>query len=496
MDSTRAVLLLVTPLFPQFTHLFNSQLRSIQSSSASSIHQLAALFERWIPAHLLSQADEGPHSRQRRWPFRLVLWTASWQFAQAGASCRTAIRQAQAWCLQSNQTPPPSENSPYCQARAALPLERLQHIHDHLVREAEQAIAAKDLWCGRRVQVIDGTTLCAADTAANQAFFPQQSVQKPGCGFPILRLLAVMSLSTGMIVAWAKDSLRSQELGLLQRLWDHFQKGDVLLGDRGFASWGLLAQCQQRGVDAVLRVRGKLRNDFSQGREIDQHQRLVTWHKPKQPPRTVPEDEWRRLPESLTLRLVRCRLESRGFRSCEVILVTTLLDAVSFPATELGNLYRRRWLMELCLRNLKTSLGMEMLSAMNPETLDRELRLHLLVHNMVRRLMLETARQRGVALGQISFVGSIAAALEFSGAICSARSRKLRERIYEELLSVLAEDAVPERPDRREPRALKRRPKPYQLLNCHRRQFQEIRHQNRYRKPTSPQNTPKTLVAI
>jgi hypothetical protein len=177
-------------------------------------------------------------------------------------------------------------------------------------------------------------------------------------------------------------------------------------------------------------------------------------------------------------------------------LVTTLLDTVSCPAAELGNLYRRRWLMELCLRNLKTSLGMEMLSAMNPETLDRELRLHLLVHNMVRRLMLETARQRGVALGQISFVGSIAAALEFSGAICSARSRKLRERIYEELLSVLAEDAVPERPDRREPRALKRRPKPYQLLNCHRREFQEIRHQNRYRKPTSPENAPKTLVAI
>ncbi len=92
MDSARAVLLQVTPLFPQFTHLFNSQLRSIQSSSASSIHQLAALFDRWIPAHLLSQADEGPHSRQRRWPFRLVFWTASWQFAQAGASCRTAIR--------------------------------------------------------------------------------------------------------------------------------------------------------------------------------------------------------------------------------------------------------------------------------------------------------------------------------------------------------------------------------------------------------------------
>ncbi|MFM8877985.1 MAG: IS4 family transposase [Verrucomicrobiota bacterium] len=486
----------MTPFFPQFTHLFASHLRSIQSSSASSIHQLAALFDRWIPAHLLSQADDGPHSRQRRWPFRLAFWTASWQFAQPGATCRTAIRQAQAWCLQSNQTPPPSETSPYCQARAALPLERLQQIHDHLVREADQALATKDLWCSRRVQVIDSTTLCAADTAPNQAAFPQQSVQKPGCGFPILRLLAVMSLSTGMIVAWTKESLRSQELGLLQRLWEHFRKGDILLGDRGFACWGLLAQCQMRGVDAVFRVRGKLRSDFRQGRELDQFQRVVIWEKPKQKPRTVNDGEWRQLPQSLTLRLVRCRVENRGFRSCDVILVTTLLDTVSYPVIELGRLYRRRWLMELCLRNLKTTLGMEMLSAMNPENLDRELRLHLLVHNMVRRLMLETARQRGVALGQISFAGSVAAALEFSQAICSARSRKMRERIFRELLSILANDPVPIRPDRREPRALKRRPKPYQLLNCHRRLFQEIRHQNRYRKAASPKNTPKTLAAI
>lgn len=482
MDSAYAVLRLVTPPFPQFAHLFTSQFRSFQSSNGSSLHQLAALFERWIPSHLLAQSDDGPHSRKRLWPFRLVFWTACWQFAQAGAACRTAIRQAQAWCLQFNQPTPPIETSPYCQARAALPIERLQHIHDHLVRESERAIATKDLWCGRRVQVLDGTTLCAPDTPANQAAFPQQSVQKPGCGFPILRLLAVMSLATGMIVAWAKDVWKSHELGLLQQLWDHFRDGDVLLADRGFASWGLLAQCRRRGLDAVFRLRGKRRKDFRRGKKLDRHQREVIWRKPSQRPRTVPEDEWNLLPESLTLRLVRCRVEARGFRTCELILVTTLLDIVNYPASALGQLYKRRWLMELCLRNLKTTLGMEMLSAMSPENLERELRLYLLVHNMVRRVMLEAARQKGVSLTRISFAGSLATALEFSGAMCSTPSRRRREKIYQELLSVLAKDAVPERPGRREPRAVKRRPKPYPRLMCHRRLFREIPHQNRYYK--------------
>lgn len=482
MDSTYAVYFPVTPPFPQFASLFASQLRSLQSSSGAPLHQLATLFERWIPSHLLAQADEGPHSRQRLWPFRLVFWTACWQFAQAGAACRFAIRQAQAWCLQFKQPVPPLQTSPYCQARGVLPIERLQHLHDHLVRDAERAVVTKDLWCGKRVQVLDGTTLCAPDTPANQAAFPQQSVQKPGCGFPILRLLVVMSLATGLIATWAKDVWKSHELGLLQRLWESFREGDVLLADRGFASWGLLAQCRQRGVDAVFRLRGKLRQDFRRGKKLDRHQREVVWEKPTQRPCTVTEDEWNLLPPSLTLRLVRCRVEGRGFRTCELILVTTLLDSVQFPASALGQLYQRRWEMELCLRNLKTTMGMEMLSAMHPESLERELRLRLLVHNMVRRLMLEAARQRGVSLRRISFAGSLATALEYSGAMCATRSSRRRSQIYQELLSVLADDVVPERPGRREPRAVKRRPKPFPRLMCHRRQFREIPHQNRYYK--------------
>lgn len=141
--------------------------------------------------------------------------------------------------------------------------------------------------------------------------------------------------------------------------------------------------------------------------------------------------------------------------------------------------------MELCLRNLKTTLGMEMLSCQNPETLEREIRIYLLVHNLVRRLMLESARQRCVSLSRISFAGALAAALEYSGPMCRARSRRQREKLFQELLSVMARDLVPDRPGRREPRAVKRRPKPYPRLMCHRSRFREIPHQNRYYKNSS-----------
>lgn len=144
-------------------------------------------------------------------------------------------------CHNRGQCPPPDENSPYCQARAALPVERLEEIHDGLVADADAAIAAKDLWCGHRVTVIDGTTVTAPDTPANQKAYPQQSVQKPGCGYPILHIVAFLSLATGLLTAWAVGPWRQSEVALLQGLWDCLRAGDVLLGDRGFCNWGLLA---------------------------------------------------------------------------------------------------------------------------------------------------------------------------------------------------------------------------------------------------------------
>jgi putative transposase len=186
----------MTPDFPAWSGSFAVQVQRLRATAGPTLHQFELCFAAWIRPWRLAQQDEGNHSRNRRWNLRLTFWTFLWQVAQAGASCREAIRQAQALARTQGHRPPPDENSPYCQARGHLPLERLQEIHDGLLTEAEAALSAKDLWCGHRVTVLDGCTVTAPDTPANQKAYPQQSAQKAGCGFPILRLLAFLSLST------------------------------------------------------------------------------------------------------------------------------------------------------------------------------------------------------------------------------------------------------------------------------------------------------------
>jgi hypothetical protein len=473
---------MTTDDFPSWAGGFAHQLRKLRSTTGSTLHQLELLFALWIPHWRLAQQDEGAHSRHRRWNLRLVFWTFLWQVAQAGASCREAIRQAQALCKNAHRPLPPDEDSPYCQARGGLPIERLQQIHDALCAEAQEALAVKDLWCGHPVLVADGSCVSAPDTPANQKAFPQQPVQKPGCGFPIIRLVGLLSLATGMLTAWATGSWSQHEIGLLQSLWEHLRPGDVLLADRGFCNWALLAQCLQRNLHAVFRVKGVRRRDFRQGKRISRNERLVHWCKPAQRARTLEAQAWALLPELLTLRLVRCRLAIPGFRTQQVILVTTLLDSAKYPPQALGQLYFRRWAMELSLRNIKITLQMDQLSCKTPQNLEREIRMHFLVHNLVRRLMLEAARRHQVPLERVSFAGSLAAARRYGEALLQARSKRQRQHLMDELFAVLAADLVPDRPGRREPRAVKRRPKPYPRLMNHRHRWLEIPHQNRYYK--------------
>jgi hypothetical protein len=360
-------------------------------------------------------------------------------------------------------------------------VERLEQIHGGLLAQAEAMLATKDLWCGRRALAVDGSTVTAPDTPENQKAFPQQASQKPGCGFPIIRIVALLSLASGLITTWATGNWSAHELGLLHTLWDHLRPGDVLLGDRGFCCWGLIAQCRQRQIDLVFRVKGSRRRDFRRGKRLSRDERLVHWRKPRERAWTISARQWALLPDQLTLRVVRCRLEFGGFRTRKVVLVTTLLDSAKYPPAALSQLYYRRWGRELTLRNIKTTLQMDRLSCKTPQNLEREIRMHFLVHNLVRLLMLQSARTYQVPLDRISFAGSLAAARRYAEALLQVRSQRRSEQLRQELLRVLAADLVPDRPGRREPRAVKRRPKPYPLLPTHRHRFLEIPHQNKYR---------------
>jgi len=295
-----------------------------------------------------------------------------------------------------------------------------------------------------------------------------------------MRLICLFSLATGLFTTWATGPWVSHELVLMQSLWESLVAGDVLLGDRGFGIWVVLAQCLRRGLDGVFRVRGQCRSDWRRGQRLSKNERLVQWSKPRNRPAYIDEKTWSLLPETLTLRLVRVYVQEPGFRTQKIILVTTLLDATLYPPSALAQLYRRRWDMELSLRHIKTTLQMEHLSCKTPENVQRELHLHLLAHNLIRRLMFEAARKANVPLSRVSFAGALAAVRSTSEAMLQARNQRQRRQELEELYRVLAADLVPDRPGRREPRAVKRRPKPYPRLTCPRSRFREISHRNRY----------------
>src|SRR6266566_5857190 len=416
----------MTPDFPLWSRRFEAQCRRLRKGPGQTLHQLESIFGPWIASFLLAPEDEGPHSRQRLWPLRLVFWTFLWQVAQVGTACREAIRQAQCLCRLRGQSVPPDEDSPYCQARGKLPLDRLDQIQREIVAGAEEAIASKDLWCDLRVKVVDASTLTLEDTPKNQAAYPQPRSQKPGCGFPIIRLIGLFSLATGLFTAWATGTWSSHELVLLQSLWDSLAAGDVLLGDRGFGVWAVLAQCLHRQVHGVFRVRGQRRSDWRRGKRLSKNERRVEWEKPRNRPAYIDTKLWDLLPEILTLRLVRVNITEPGYRTRKIILVTTLLDSKKYPPGALAQLYRRRWDMELSLRHLKTTLQMEHLSCKTPENVQRELHMHLLMHNCVRRLMFEAARKANVPLSRISFAGALAAARRTGEAMLQARNQAQR----------------------------------------------------------------------
>lgn len=443
------------------------------------LHQLEGLFSRWLPRHRLCPTEEGPCSRQRQWSLRLTFWTFLAQVLSPGSSCRAALRQAQAQARLEGRPVPADEDSAYCQARRRLPLEWLHESLQQVGGVLEQGVREAQRWCGHRVKVLDATTLTAEDTPANQKAFPQHPDQVPGCGFPLLRLAGLFCLASGALLGWATGDYWQSEMALAASLWECLAPGEVLLADRYYGCYRVLALVRARGAEAVCRLHGSRTADFRRGQRLGPMDRRITWTRPKEVPAGLSLEQWLAFPATLTVRLVRVRVEEKGFRTRTVTLVTTLLDAQKYPVGALAALYRRRWQVELSFRQIKTALAMEHLAVRSPEMIARSLAMHLLAYQLIRGLMQEAAQTWDVPLERISFQGAVDGARHFGEALLRARSRRARQALLAELLRILATDAVPDRPGRREPRALKRRPKRYPRLNRPRRQYREPPQRNR-----------------
>jgi hypothetical protein len=347
----------------------------------------------------------------------------------------------------------------------------------------------RELWHGLYPKVIDGTSVTLADTPKNQRRYPQSRSQKPGCGFPLMKIVGIFSLSTGVLLDYAKGNKHQHELRLLYKLLDHFKPNDLALADRGFSSYVLMAMLFLRNVRCLFRLHQSRPTDFRIGRRLGKNDRLLTWKKPLKKPCYLPRSIWKRIPDELTVRVLRFKLPVRGFRPDSVTLVTTLLDPKAYPAKDVALLYARRWNIELWFRHIKTTMGMESLRCQSPEMVGKELEMFLIAYNLIRTLMVQSSAIHDVPVERISFKGTVDATRQYSFAIAQARSKKKQRQLIAELLEVLALDQVPKRPGRCEPRALKRRPKPFALLNKHRRHFKEIPHRSNYRKPEPLKNS-------
>jgi hypothetical protein len=411
--------------------------------------------------------EEGVEFRQSVFTPLVTLWVFLGQVFHPDHSCREAVARLVAFLVGQGERPCAAGTGAYCEARQRLPERLLARLVRDSGDQLHERVSAPSLRiAGCPVYVVDGTTVSMPDTPANQKTYPQSRSQRPGVGFPIARLVTLFSLASGAVLDMALGPYRGKgtgETALLRQLLGRLRPGSVLLGDSYFCSYWMLALLLDRGVHGVFRLHQQRPVDFRSGHRLGRDDRLVVWRRPQRPSWMTKVD-YEELTDELVIREVRVRVQQRGFRVREVIVATTLLEPSEAPADEIADLFRARWHAELYLRSLKAVLGMDVLRCKTPEMVRKEIWLHLLVYNLVRELMGQAAAQAACEPHQISFKGALQTLNCFQELLATLPAPRWPE-LLATLLEAIGTHRVADRPDRYEPRAIKRRPKPHDLLN-------------------------------
>ncbi len=380
-------------------------------------------------------------------------------------SCRAAVARFLAWRTAAGWPACSVNTGGYCKARQRLPESLLPRLARESGRRLEAELPEAWLFHGRHVKIVDGTGASMPDTAANQAAYPQPSNQAPGCGFPVARVVLVLSLACGVILDAAIGPGKGKKTGenmLFRGLHDGLEEGDIALGDRDFGSYWELALLRRRGVDSVMRMHQLRKVDFTLGLRLGHEDHIVTWSKPARP-EWMDEATYASLPGGLDVCAFRVRVAQRGFRTRSLIVSTTLLDASVYTAAEIGALYRARWHIELDIRSLKQTLCMDVLRCKTPALVRKEIWGHMLIYNLTRATIARAAVIHQVLPRTLSFCGARQTLEAFGEALRSASGPEY-EVLVGVLLKAIATYRVGDRPDRFEPRVRKRRPKQYPVM--------------------------------
>ena len=406
----------------------------------------------------------------------VTLWAMLSQMLFTGEqrSCVAAVVRVAAFYALLGRAVCSTNTGAYCRARAKVVEGVPRRLTLQVARDCEPHVPAAWRWKGREVRVVDGTTFSMPDTAENQAEYPQSTSQAAGLGFPIMRAVALCSLATGMVMALACGPYAGKETGetaLLRTLFDALSRGDVVLGDRYYGGWFMLALLQGLGVDFVSRLHQLRTADFERGRRLGKGDHVVSWPKPERP-EWIDQEAYDRLPRRLEVREVRVDVDVPGFRTESLVVVTSLLDPEEYSRDDLKSLYRRRWVVELHIRDIKTAMKLEVLRCKTPAMVRQELWTGLLVYNLIRQSILQSAHRTEGLPDELSFTatmqmlanGWLLAAVVMDET-CDAAAPLVVLRVIHG-----GSHRVGNRPDRVEPRAVKRRPKSHPLLTAPRRQ--------------------------
>ncbi len=407
-----------------------------------------------------------PEHRERQYPPTVTLSMFLKQALEQDRSCQRAVNGWIAQCVAEGLSPPSARTGAYSKARSRLPVQMVTALTHQVGGLLCEQAEAGWRWRGRTVKLSDGTGISMQDTRENQARYPQPGSQAEGVGFPLMRMTGVLCLSTGAVLDVAVGphaGKGNSELGLFRRLEKIFCAGDVLLADALYCNYFLIARLQALGVDVLFEQHGSRSTDFRRGERLGARDHLVSWSRPKARPQWMSQREYAASPAQLTVREAKI-----GTR----VLVTTMLAPRKVCKRELGALYERRWNIELDFRNIKTTLGLEVLSCKTPQMSEKELWVYLLAYNLIRLLMAQAALQAGVHPRQLSFKHTVQIWTEWV-----AQGLAGVAATHEEILfRTIAQRTVGNRPGRLEPRARKRRPKSYQWLKVPRRKArQQIR---------------------
>jgi len=433
-----------------------------------SLHESDALpFHEVLDAAMVNSAvaSSGVRFKERIFTPFVTLCLFLSQAIDPDHSCRAAVARLIVWLALQGRKPCAPETNSYSDARQRLPLGVIVELVHQTARKVEAGAPDRWLWEGRKVSLVDGTTVSMPDTPENQEAFPQSRSQGVGLGFPVARLVAIISLATGVVRDLAMGPYKGKETGepaLLRALLGGLEAGEVVLGDRCFASYFMLAELRRRGVDALFRMHQRRKFDFRRGRLLGAEDHVVIWRKPARP-EWMDEQDYTRMPEELEIRELRFRVGRPGYRVDELVLVTTLLDPRAHAKEELAALYLRRWDIELDLRSIKDVMQMAVLRCKSPEMVRKEVWIHLLAYNLIRGVMARAAEAHELGPRQLSFKGALQTMTAFQEALRRAAPGE-RDRLVREMLKAIACHRVGDRPGRVEPRANKRRPKPQKFL--------------------------------